>query len=346
MPHPALAHLPAAVFAMAPELATADLPQETRATCERCAMGAPRAQVSVDRPFDVVLKCCTFHPTHMNWLVGRALRRGGPGAEHTRERMRDGRKMTPVGILPPDSFVDAYRTAATHAFGRNPTFLCPYYADGACTVWRDRASVCRTWHCLHVDGQRGQELWKSVQLVLSAVERRLSAWCVLRLDPPDEPDWTDAAAMEAWFIHCADAVDALEPVQAATMRDHIVKDRVLRLSRVDALHMPDVPDVLGPSVTRFETLDDGEVRLGASSRLDTLRVPSTIFELLSRLDGHTPWAAALQATNEVVEDDYSAAFIEDLFRRGLLEERDPDAPDPEPGVTSSAIYYPADEEHQ
>jgi hypothetical protein len=331
---------------MAPELATVDLPIEARATCERCAKGAPRAQISVDRPFDIDLKCCTFHPSHANWLVGRALRRGDDGSDRTRARMATGEGVTPAGITPSDEWIEAYQVKSGNAFGRSPRFRCPYLGEGdlACTVWRDRGSVCRTWHCLFVDGARGARLWRSTQRVLSAVERRLGAWCLERGDPPDEADWGDVDRMSAWFVACAELVDSIRPVDAAALRDARVERRVGTLLEFERRHMPPLPDVLGPSVALFQTEPDGQVRLGTSSRLDSLLVPGTIFELLSRLDGHTAWVDALAATNAVVEPGYTPDFIEHLFRLGLLEQRDPDAPDPEPGMTATAgTYYPATE---
>ena len=349
MQHSALAYLPTAFFAVAPELAALDLPQEVRATCSNCAVGAPKGQTTSKRPFDVDLRCCTYHPNHVNWLVGRGLRRGGVSEVRIRARMQDMDGVTVVGIAPPTGWREQYSKEAGNLFGRAEHLRCPYLlpSQDGCAVWRDRGAVCRTWHCRHVDGPRGQELWLYTRRVLHSVERRLAAWCVLDAGPPDESDWDKADVMIDWFVHCADVVDGLRPEAAVKMRDKMLRNRIRDMQAAGEAHLPPVPDYLGPrigEVVRDEAT--GEVTLRGTSALDHEDFPHAIFQLLSRLDGKTRWQDAVEAANAVVPDaPFDAALIERLFRKGMLSERDPDELAPTPGVSEGPrVALPYDRE--
>ena len=112
MNHSAFDHLPVAVFAMAPELAALSWPQESRSTCTNCAVGGPVPHSTPERPFDASVRCCTYYPSHPNYLVGQALRRlvpaahrrlGRDGGEVLLGQVRDGRRLPrlPEGVPGP-----------------------------------------------------------------------------------------------------------------------------------------------------------------------------------------------------------------------------------------------------
>lgn len=351
MNHTAFAHLPRAVFAMAPELEQLDVPTETRATCTNCAVGSPADTPTRLRPLNEQVKCCTYHPTHPNWLVGRALRRGGIGAEHVRKRllcMDDG--VSVVGVGPGQALKDAWHGFKDPwaMFGREPEYLCPYFDRDTtgCNVWQDRGAICRTWFCKHEDGQRGYEMWGAVRRVLKSVERRLAAWCIVHGDPPDEADWGDADVMAAWFERCADMVDRIPEAQAAALRDDVLERRMRLLITKREAVMPPMPTYLGPSIGWFDQKEDGSGILACGhSGLDTVELGPEIFQLLSRLDGRTPWPVAVKAANDAVGDVvFSEEGLLRMFRMGLLEARDPNQPDPEPGVSiASSRLLPIEE---
>ncbi|HEY8074225.1 MAG TPA: hypothetical protein VIF62_08950, partial [Labilithrix sp.] len=132
---------------------------ETRATCGDCAMcdksAGAGAQVSAFRPD---AKCCTYHPTIPNYLVGALLADPSPALEEGRTRVR-ARIATRMGITP--EWVAAPRKASVlhHAargasFGRSLVLLCPYFAreSGDCTIWKYRESVCTTFFCKYDAG--------------------------------------------------------------------------------------------------------------------------------------------------------------------------------------------------
>lgn len=334
MNHSSFASLPVAVFAMAPELAAISWPVESRATCDDCAVGAPRTARSRERPLDQDLRCCTYQPTHPNWLVGRGLRRGGDGAERITRRIAaldDG--VSPLGIGPTRTQVEAWRDRGVMAlFGQDASMLCPYFlGDAGCSVWRDRGAVCRTWFCKHTDGPRGRDLWVAAARVLRSVERRLAAWCLRTAEPPTE---RDVDALVAWYIACADRVDAMDPAEALALRDDVVAGRLADLEHAHRAHLPEVPTYLGPSINGIEPRAEGGFLAVAGAHLDHTVLPDGIFELLSRLDGRTPWTEALAEANAALgEERFDASLIELLFRRCLVEERDPDAPEPTPGMS-------------
>ncbi|MFK7926880.1 MAG: hypothetical protein AB8H79_01735 [Myxococcota bacterium] len=337
MQHPALAHLPTAFFAVAPELAAFDVPDEHRATCDSCAVGAPVQALTPDRPFNQHLRCCTYHPNHTNWMVGRGLRRGGISEERIRLRLQDPEGVTSVGVAPTQQWSDRYSSSSNRGFGRDAALSCPYLLpeQQGCAVWRDRGAVCRTWHCRYADGPRGLSVWDSVRGVMMSVERRLAAWCIIQGDAPEESEWDDVETMVQWFISCADAVDKLNPKQAVKMRDKILLSRLADLQEAVDAHGPALPDYLGPHIGEVRHLESGLVRLYGHSALDGESFDPRIFQLLSRLDGHTRWQDALVTANAAVPGTpFTPQLIESLFRRGMLMERDPNAPDPPPGVSN------------
>ena len=54
------------------------LPDESRATCDRCVMMTRGEVDDPDVPYDPVTRCCTYTPHLPNFLVGAILGDGGP----------------------------------------------------------------------------------------------------------------------------------------------------------------------------------------------------------------------------------------------------------------------------
>jgi len=291
------------------------------------ARGAPPSRA---RPFLHDARCCTYHPRLPNFLVGRALARGGPGAAQLRARLRDPEGVSAMGIDQPEARARDYRARAAVAFGRDRSLRCPYWVGGelACGVWEDRGAVCRTWHCLHTDGPRGRARWGTLQEALEVGEHLLASACVEAGQPPAAPsppgDW------EAWYRDCATRVAAMPPDDVDALTTPSLERALGALAEADAAHMAPLPERPAPLVRAFRREGD-EVILSADSTLDTLTLPASIFQLLSRLDGR-PWTAAL-AEAEVAIAAASAAplpprVVEQLWRAGLLEDRDPDVTPP------------------
>lgn len=179
------------------------LPEESRATCNDCAMCKPDSGFSPDAEDEqfrfIANGCCTFYPELPNFLVGQVLARvpatevpsseshatsQDDGAEHAlavvRARIRARVRCTPFGIQPTASAEKIHTDPFNSIFGRDESFRCPYQrtADKACTIWGQRNSVCSTWFCRFERGTFSAEAWAAVKHLLSEVETSLSSWCV------------------------------------------------------------------------------------------------------------------------------------------------------------------------
>jgi Fe-S-cluster containining protein len=174
--------LPAVHRHLLPSFFDESVPDETLATCHRCAMTVPdvlpeRTPEGFFRP-DV--KCCSFHPNLPNFLVGAILADESPEMHEGRERIR-ARIAARVGVGPvwlaaPRKYTLLFLASRKTSFGRSLVLRCPYFnPEGAnCSIWRHRDAVCTTFFCKHVGGEDGDALWRAVESILRIVERRLA----------------------------------------------------------------------------------------------------------------------------------------------------------------------------
>lgn len=207
------------------EALSGPLPDETRATCDRCPMvPAPDRDPQITA-FAADTKCCTYQPDLQNFLVGAILADRDRSTAWAREllEMRIAKRtgVTPRAITP-DAFGHLVYTRvvdpAPFAFGRLRQIRCPYYlqqAGGQCGVWKHRNAICATWFCKFERGLVGRTAWRVVLGLLRAVEMSLSTWVVLQLDPGI--DAIDFGEMHARRTH-ADTQDAVEATPPAVYR--------------------------------------------------------------------------------------------------------------------------------
>lgn len=281
---------------------------EARADCARCPAAAARADAPWPWRIDAGTRCCTFHPTIFNFLLGRALARGGDGAERVLARIATIDGVTHLGIGPPADWLDRYDRG--NAFGRDLSLRCPYWVPGeySCGVWLDRPSVCRAWHCRHDQGPDGANAWRqlgeTVNDVEAAIARKLSA-----LGTPPAASTTDVATWATWYRWCGEHAESLDLPATATdaidrQRAELVQIRTRR---------PALPELLVPAVSAmWRSADpDSRVLLAGYSPLDAIDCPSNIFVFLSKLDGVTPWRPAL-------EPPITEELVADLVRVGAL----------------------------
>lgn len=180
-----------------------DRPQvvEERATCSNCAMcdqgqGSPVAMEF----FDPETKCCTYHPSTPNYLVGAVFADPDPALDEGRRRLRAKIAArigtTPMWIAPPRK-MSLLIAAAKQAFGRSKVLRCPYYEteSGGCTIWRHRENVCSTYFCKHSWGRPGYMYWQAVKEYLGEVERTLAGWAVRTIDPKLREPTIEAARL-------------------------------------------------------------------------------------------------------------------------------------------------------
>jgi hypothetical protein len=167
------------------------VPQETKATCDDCAMCAKAGDeiASADSCFDPSVKWCSIVPELSNFLVGGILAANGDdavalaGRASIERRISEGVAVTPLGLFQPPVFKLIYNNI-DGAFGRSPTLRCPHYVEeaGRCGIWRNRGSTCATWFCKHVRGALAMKFWRgSLEPLLRTIEKDLGQWCVLQL---------------------------------------------------------------------------------------------------------------------------------------------------------------------
>ncbi len=303
------------------ELLSAPIPRETEATCDDCAMcgdEAPRGAM-----FDPRSKCCTYLPDIPNFLVGRIL--DGPTSKKGRAtvvaRLDAKIAVTPLGLRIPKPYGLLYRHAQkSEGFGRTPSLLCQHYLEaeaGTCGIWENRTSICSTWFCKHVRGAIGYEFWRSLEPLLSAIERALARWCILELDvglaalrllsariPDDGSDDVRGAQMQhddemyrsfwgSWlgkeqtfFRECARLVNALAwndvlRIGGVEVEAHA---RIVReLHR--GLSSNELPERLKMGTIRLVAMAGDHTRIATYSDNDPLDVPTQLLPLLERFDG-------------------------------------------------------------
>jgi len=192
---------PALQMAWLADLLPGPLPNEPNATCESCAMLPPVDAPPEERSayFHPSTKCCTYHPSLPNFLVGRILEDDTAELAEGRtaiEAKIDSRVgVVPFGLPAPSYFDRLYDPDIT--FGRSPDLRCPYYSEragGGCGIWRHRNGVCATWYCKHARGSVALGFWRCVDQLLRAAEQALAKHCMLELNLGPE-------ALNAILIH-------------------------------------------------------------------------------------------------------------------------------------------------
>ena len=319
-----------------------DIPErfhgEPLATCGDCAM-KPRPGLPHDVPWAPTFladsRCCTYHPDLPAYAIGRILRDGGLGAERIRERMSDRDGVLPGGIRAPKAR-RAMLTENVARFGQDDILQCPYFSREAaegrgCTVHAHREAVCRTWHCRLTGGVKGQAAWMGLKELLSCVEDTLVAECLnAKTAPPPE---ADAADWERWYLWCAEHVDALI-ADADRLRGEQLSVLLEKVrARTDERDAP-LPEIVIPNIRSWYPHKSG-VTLVSWSTYDPFEAPPWIFELLSRLDGKTPWRKAKTDTEVLLRAPVGDDLIASMFRRSLLGP--PEHLDAPPGMSLAVL---------
>jgi hypothetical protein len=306
-----------------PELDAWRFGGESFATCSDCAMRPRDNQILPEHRlvFKAESRCCTYHPDLPNFLAGRALRRGGIGAEKIRARLEHLETRYATGIVRPPELEKLYQELGKTSFGNREELTCPYWVSGEhnCTIYADRNAVCRTWHCKSVDGARGHGAWTALRWLLLELESEL-AKAVTTSDAPARE-----APLETWvewYIACAERADQLETETLKTLRTPKLEQLIAEVARAVKVRDASLPEVVAPSIAEWFVETDN-VALTAWSGYDLIDAPSWIFELLSRMDGTKTWRAAKTETEAAIGATISDDLIHTLHRRGLLSSPNP-----------------------
>lgn len=166
-----------------------------------CNANEGASQVEGAVTFSPSVRCCTFYPPLPNFLVGALLSdtssEMAEGRRRIEERIASGQSVTPRWLRAPASVAAFHAARIGEGFGRASELLCPYFADGSCTIWRFRDAVCSTYFCRHAAGARGQAFWSALRDYLLRVEVNLGRWAARTVDPSTSEPPADAAPSQA-----------------------------------------------------------------------------------------------------------------------------------------------------
>lgn len=340
------------------------LPQETKATCQQCAMCSPTAPEGSPEFFHPHVKCCSYEPALPNFLVGRILRDSAPewqfGRETVAQRMARGLGVTPWGLETPRRYGVLYG-GGHGVFGRSPELRCSHYKldDDSCGIWPHRNGVCATWFCKHERGAKGLRFWRALSALITEVEWSLGLWCVQQLDPsiaeleritsrapaaltpgdlggpPDDRAhglaWGKWAGQEVeFYVEAASLVDGLgwsEIDQICGVRTRVLAGLVRDAN--DALSAADVPERLVMGHIRITGAREGAFVVQGYSSSDPVRLPEILMRALPHFDGRT--------TNETLEEirtesgvSLSSGLLRKLIDFELLKDAADEARDVSP----------------
>jgi Fe-S-cluster containining protein len=286
---------------------------EARATCGDCVMcpspGVEGARGVAVEHFLPSTKCCTYHPTLPNFLVGALLSDSHPDIVDGRRRIvatiARGEGVTPLGIAPPADYARRYREGRATSFGRSEALVCPYYErnSGNCSVWRHRESVCTTFFCKHTLGATGHAFWMALRAYLQHVEAALARDAVAHVAPGAQSGWGDWRGREVeLYLACADHVRRLDRDAFAEIvgggAGGATGPACKLLNTVVERHSVAVSSRAAPHLTLNRRLHvvraESGVAVTVDNRYDSTFLSDTLFEALKEFSSREP-ARAVQA---------------------------------------------------
>lgn len=332
----------------------AEVPRETGATCDDCAMLPPPGETPTQGHwFNPATRCCTYVPELANFLVGAILEdhENSDGIGTVRARMASGAAVTPMGILQGDDFLSRY-DGSPETFGRSEALLCPHFDDGRCTVWRHRESTCATWFCKHTRGAVSKAFWNRLHQLLRAAERHLARHCAVELGIPPE-----GIAMMHPMISVDGTLRGHDVVPVGSLTERGAYERLwgpwtgreeafyrAAYRVVEPMSWDDVVVAAGSEVKALSTvvrlalsrtrdesiagrvalgslqvvgMSAGSVRVQGYSFLDPLDVPRVLFDVLHHFDGR-PLAEAISQATEAAGEPVPEGAIRMLIDFGVL----------------------------
>ncbi|TDB61142.1 hypothetical protein [Arundinibacter roseus] len=344
--------LPSLYHTLFPELASLEAPTESFATCENCVLCQ-----KPDSPF-LDTKCCTYYPQLPNYFIGGILSDSRPELQEGKQRLRAliqaGHGVTPTGLVTPlryDLLNTAIRTDKSPAKGNEwtkaevDTLRCPFYDQGACTVWDYREHGCSTSFCKSVGGETGTAFWNSLSVYLTDIEDALARYVLVFMNFPADTisaerlstqnlgldsavgevnaveykrlwgSW--AGKEEVFYVKAFELVRDLDQTQLSGLLG--VKGAVRwqqLLARQQQFLTPEIPDwlVLSDEVT-IEKLAIGEVELKTTQ--GTFVVPGLVYHFLTKLDTKYTVDAVDQTLN-ALGVEFKKEYLTILFHLKIL----------------------------
>jgi Fe-S-cluster containining protein len=324
-------------------------PPERKATCNDCAMCAPKEPLPGVAYFRPDTKCCTYQPHLPNYLVGAILADTEPAMAEGQRRIRAhiARRVgvTSRWLAPSRKRTAIFRAARDSSFGRSTLLRCPYLSgEGLCTVWRHRDSVCSTFFCKYDSGADGQTYWRAVDAYLRRVELALAQHAVTTLAPslaepprpmdqmsleeledrpPNDDDYASfwgewRGREEELYLAAFELVSGLLPADL----DRIVGAKPEELAALEAafaqLQAPVLPRKLALDLYRPPVVLEDGVVVGTYSKYEPIKLTPDLFEVLKELrEGETvaEFRARLLREHEV---DVPEALLLELHQFRVL----------------------------
>jgi hypothetical protein len=348
-----------------PELFDRPPVEETRATCNECAMcdkgaGAPVAMAY----FKPDMKCCTYFPILPNYLVGALLSDDAPelreGQKRVRARIATRIGVTPYFVAPPRKqsiMMEASRE--TGAFGRSRTLLCPYFEPsekGDCTIWRHRDAVCSTFFCKYEAGLRGHQFWSAIKEYLGYVEVGLAMFSARGVDPevtepkiprlkltrqdledrpPTDEDYASywgkwIGREEEFYVACHDFVKAMKQEDFANGVDKTQQGRRYladAAARYDALANLVVPPSLVRNPKMVERHTGQSVVVTTYSINDSFALEKDLYDVLGMLKAEETLEQNLARLEKEHGIELAPELIKYLFMHAVLVAPEPKGAD-------------------
>lgn len=346
-------YLPAFWAKLLPEVMSLAVPVETRATCHDCAMCVPPdaalPEAFQTKSFSPITKCCTYHPSLCNFLVGGILSTETEGSRRLGEKIRRGVGVIPRGVVAPRKFWLLYDNSFG-TFGRAEKLKCEFYDDGACTVWEFREATCATWFCKFERGKEGRQFWDDVKRYVATFELKLSLYAISQIIndgdqlgriwdtwdqkgtltaadidevPPPESErrglWGEWLGREEEFYRrCFEIVSALTPEEA---RGLIGAEEPLFRRKLEAQHARATSDALPPRLLRnpeLAVLKHEDHYLCAPRPGETFEIHGAFYPLLEYFDGKIDNDAVCAKIATEKKLTIPKELLSTLFHRGVL----------------------------
>jgi hypothetical protein len=348
-------HMPALYRSWLPPFFDRPALVEARATCADCAMCA-RSELDEAAPeagfFRPDVKCCSYHPTLPNYLVGAALQDTTPELEAGRATLR-AKIAARVGVTPawlsaPRKLLVLYEASRESSFGRSDAILCPYFerASGNCTVWAYRESVCATFFCKHVAGAAGHAFWSALRRYLAHVEAALARYAatsicgvkttpelprtkLTREDLEDRPP-SPASYADSWGVAVGHEAEVY--VECANLVANLGRDELTRIiddaggrellmemeRRYDAVVQPQLATRLTLNPELRVSPAQGGVNVTSYSRYDPLFISQDLYDALAQFVSTETVESVIERLRREHEVDLPAALLLEMQLHGVM----------------------------
>jgi Fe-S-cluster containining protein len=149
-----------------PDLMETDLVNETWANCSNCH------HCEFPNLERYHTKCCDYHPSLPNFIVGAILSTDTPDMAQGRaiieRKIKDKKGVTPYGITAPLEYQIKFKKDRLENTRRTPedrkSLRCPFYdsGSGGCSIYKYRSDLCGNHQCMTVSPAHGKAFWKNL----------------------------------------------------------------------------------------------------------------------------------------------------------------------------------------